>query len=85
MGHEGVTALHNGLYFYREERSAYRIFIRNLRNCSKYLPSNVTTRGVKEYLRRMQYSDYGKEFRTQIVESAMNAFDVMLEKDASGV
>ena len=38
------------------------------------------TRGhVKEYLRHMQYSGYAKEFRAQVVESAMKVFDVMLD------
>ena len=59
--------------------------IRILRNCSKYLPANITRGHVKEYVRRMQYSGYDKDFMAQVVESAMNAFDVMREKDVSGV
>ena len=59
--------------------------IRILRNCSKYLPANITRGHVKEYVTRMQYSGYDKEFRAQVVESAMKAFDEMIEKDVSGV
>ena len=58
--------------------------IRILRNCSKYLPSNVTRSHVEEYVARMQYSGYDKEFRAQVVESALKGFDCMLERDASG-
>ena len=32
----------------------------------------------------MQFSGYNREFRAQIVESAMKGFDKMLEKDKSG-
>ena len=36
------------------------------------------------YCSRMQFSGYDKRFRTQVVQSALSAYDKMLEKDAKG-
>ena len=36
---------------------------------------------VETYLARMQYSGYHKKFRTEVVTSALNAYDKMMEKD----
>ena len=58
--------------------------IRILRNCSRHLPANVARKHIEEYVARMQFSGYNREFRAQIVESAMKGFDKMLEKDKSG-
>ena len=58
--------------------------IRILRNCSEHLPANVTRTHVSDYVARMQYCGYTRDFRAEVVESAMKAFDSMLEKDANG-
>ena len=58
--------------------------VRILRNCCRSLPADVTRKHVEEYVTHMQYSGYDREFRAQVVESAMKTFDSMLARDASG-
>ena len=58
--------------------------LRVLRNCSKYLPWSEVCAHVETYCARMQFSGYDKRFRTQVVRSALNAYDKMVEKDANG-
>ena len=59
--------------------------IRILRNCSRHLPTNIARKHIEDYVARMQFSGYDREFRAQVVESAMKGFDKMLEKDRTGV
>ena len=58
--------------------------LRILRNCSKHLPQSVANRHVEQYVNRMQFSGHNREFRAQIVESAIQAYTNMLERDAKG-
>ena len=58
--------------------------IRVLRNCSRHLPWKEVCTHVETYCSRMQFSGYDKRFRTQVVQSALSAYDKMLEKDAKG-
>ena len=58
--------------------------LRVLRNCSRLLPWSEVCAHVETYLARMQYSGYSKRFRTEVVRSALHAFDRMLEKDKDG-
>ena len=53
-----------------------------MRNCSKHLPRDVTNRHVEQYINRMQFSGYNREFRAQVVKFALQAFNTMLKKDA---
>ena len=58
--------------------------LRVLRNCSGRLPWSEVCAHVEPYLARMQYSGYHKRFRTEIVKSALNDYDKMVEKDGAG-
>ena len=58
--------------------------LRVLRNCSRRLPWEEVCTHVETYCSRMQFSGYDKRFRTQVVQSALSAYDKMLEKDAKG-
>ena len=58
--------------------------LRVLRNCSKHLQWKEVCAHVESYCARMQYSGYSKKFRTEVVRSALCAYDKMREKDESG-
>ena len=58
--------------------------VRILRNCSRHLPWSVAREHVEQYVARMQFSGYRKEFRAEVVESALKAYDMMTERDATG-
>ena len=58
--------------------------VRILRNCSRHLPWSVAREHVEQYMARMQFSGYKKEFRAEVVESALKAYDMMTERDATG-
>ena len=55
--------------------------LRVLKNCSRRLPWEEVCTHVETYCSRMQFSGYDKRFRTQVVQSALSAYDKMLEKD----
>ena len=59
--------------------------LRVLRNCSRRLPWSEVCAHVETYLARMQYSGYHRRFRTEVVRSALNAYDKMVERDEEGV
>ena len=59
--------------------------LRVLRNCSRRLPWSEVCAHVETYLARMQYSGYHRRFRTEVVMSALNAYDKMVERDEEGV
>ena len=58
--------------------------IRILRNCNKHLPWAVVQRHVEEYVTKLQFSGYSRQFRPDVVASAMKAFDTMVAKDQNG-
>ena len=58
--------------------------VRILRNCSRRLPWDVVCRHIRDYSARMQYSGHSKRMRKQVVKSALNAYDRMIEKDERG-
>ena len=58
--------------------------LRVLRNCSRYLQWREVCAHVETYCARMQFSGYNKKFRTQVVKSALKAYDKMVEKDEQG-
>ena len=58
--------------------------VRVLRNCSRLLPWEVVCKHVREYSARMQYSGHSKTMRKQVVKSALNAYDRMIEKEERG-
>ena len=59
--------------------------LRVLRNCSRRLPWSEVCAHVETYLARMQYSGYHRRFRTEVVMSALNAYDKMVKRDEEGV
>ena len=59
--------------------------IRILRNCSRRLPWTVVSGHVTDFSARMQYSGHTHEMRSQVVKSALHAYDVMLRKDREGI
>jgi len=59
--------------------------LRILRHCSKELPWNKVTDHINEMVKRMQFSGYKKEFRYQVVKSAINAYQIMLDEEINGV
>ena len=57
-----------------------RIFL----NCSRELPWETIVGHVNHMMLRLQYSSYDQKFRTEAVRSAMKAYNLMIELDASG-
>ena len=58
--------------------------IRVLRNCSRNLPWKEVCGHVEEYSKRMQFSGYQESFREEVVKSALDAYDSMIDKDQQG-
>ena len=58
--------------------------LRVLRNCSRRLPWKEVCAHVETFCARMQFSGYHKTFRTQVVKSALSAYDAMVKKDEQG-
>ena len=58
--------------------------LRILLHCSKELPWSTTTKHVNEIVKRMQFSGYTKEFRYQVVKSAINAYQKIVEAEKNG-
>ena len=58
--------------------------VRIMLHCSRNLPYEVKVRHINDFILRMQYSGYNKEFRYDVTKSAMKAYDNILEKDALG-
>ena len=58
--------------------------IRILRNCNRRLPWDNVQRHVEEYVTKLQFSGYSRQFRPDVVASAMKAFDTMVAKDQNG-
>ena len=58
--------------------------IRVLRNCSRNLPWKEVCGHVEEYSKRMQFSGYPERFREEVVKSALDAYDRMMDKDQQG-
>ena len=55
-----------------------------LLNCSRELPWETTVGQVNHMMLRLQYSGCAQKFRTQVVLSALKAYNPMIELDASG-
>ena len=58
--------------------------VRILRNCSQLLPWDDVCKHVEEFSMRIQYSGYNETYRAQVVKSALNAYDLILDKDQRG-
>ena len=58
--------------------------LRILLNCSRELPWKTVVGHVNHMMLRLQYSGYDQKFRTEVVKSALAAYNRMIELDASG-
>ena len=58
--------------------------LRILLNCSRELPWENVVPHVNHMMLRLQYSGYDRKFRTEVVKSALNAYNRLIELDASG-
>ena len=58
--------------------------VRILRNCSEELPWDMKKEHLNQMMKRMQYSGYNKQFRYEVLMSALNAFEKMKERDEKG-
>ena len=58
--------------------------VRILRNCSEELPWDTKKEHLNQMMKRMQYSGYNKQFRYEVLMSALNAFEKMKEGDEKG-
>ena len=58
--------------------------VRELLRCSPLLEWEKVTTHMNAMMRRMQFSGYGQAYRTQILKSALSAYDSICEKDANG-
>ena len=54
-----------------------RIFL----NCSRELPWETVISHVKHMMLRLQYSGYDQRFRTEVVRSALKAYNHLVELD----
>ena len=59
--------------------------IRILMNCSRRLKWETVCKHVEFFLAKMQLSGYGQNFRAQVVKSALNAYDKIIEKDENNI
>ena len=57
-----------------------RIFL----NCSRELPWETVVSHVNHMMLRLQYSGYDQRFRTEVVRSALKAYNHLVELDVSG-
>ena len=55
--------------------------LRVLLNCSKLLSWEITTKHINEMLKRVQYSGYSKKFRFEVVKSALNGYEKIVEAE----
>ena len=56
-----------------------------MNNCSPRLDEATPKRHINEYLKRLQFSGYNKEFRYDIYNSAKKAHQKMIEDAANGI
>ena len=58
--------------------------LRILLNCSRELPWSTTTTHIIDMMKRMQFSGYKKEFRHQVIKSALTAYKNITEAEERG-
>ena len=59
--------------------------LRILLNCSRDLPWENKTKHLNNLSLRMQYSGYNKQFRYQVINSSINAYNNLINKETAGV
>ena len=58
--------------------------LRRMRNTKIELGENVRNIHLNDFMLKMKNSGYGPKYRAQILNSALNAFDKMVEEDKTG-
>ena len=58
--------------------------LRRMRNTKIELGENVRNKHLNDFMLKMKNSGYGPKYRAQILNSALNAFDKMVEEDKTG-
>ena len=58
--------------------------LRIITHCCRDLPESTRNGHINEALRRIQYSGYDKTFRYDVVNSALKAYETLLEKERQG-
>ena len=61
-------------------QEALRVMLR----CSPLLPWETTVEHINMFMRRMQYSGYTQQYRAQIANAALKAYEEIKEKDKNG-
>ena len=59
--------------------------LRVILRCSPLLEWNRVAEHVSGMMKRLQFSGYGQAYRADILNAALNAYDVICEKDHAGV
>ena len=59
--------------------------LRILLNCSRDLPWEHKIKHFNNLSLRMQYSGYNKQFRYQVINSSINAYNTLINKETAGV
>ena len=59
--------------------------LRILLNCSRDLPWENKVKHLNNLSLRMQYSGYNKQFRYQVINSSINAYNNLIHKETAGV
>ena len=55
-----------------------------MRNISKELPSEITTKHLSNFCRRLRASGYNENYRLQILRAGMTGYDKMVEVERGG-
>ena len=53
-------------------------------NCSRELPWDVVTKHLNQFTARMQYSGYDQQFRLQVIDSALKAYEKLCKAESDG-
>ena len=85
MSAKGVLHAHSALPMNDKRTILTQEALRVMTNCSKNLPWEVVCGHMNRYMLRMQYSGYDKNFRCQVVESALNAYETIKSDDDIGL
>ena len=59
--------------------------LRILLNCSRDLPWEHKIKHLNNLSLRIQYSGYNKQFRYQVINSSINAYNTLINKETAGV
>jgi hypothetical protein len=59
--------------------------LRRLRNTKKELGESVRNKHLNNFMLKLKNSGYSRDYRVQIVDSALNAFEKMVEDDRKGI